>query len=163
MINKPYKPGEKKRERKDNKMMIKIFVGVIILITALIGYEAFAHGSHNHTHDIDIDSSTTINNYYENSDTDGCMCLSNGLSDGDMSKALSLAMTAGAHEMDWSTTDWQGSITYALQVDEDDEGAYSAKLGKKWKSVPALFHLTYVPEQGQDFGNWLIVGGTFRF
>jgi len=160
MMNKPLKPGEK-RERKDNKMMIKIFIGMIILITCLIAWEAvFAHGGH--SHDIDIDNSTT-NNYYSNSDTDGCMCLSNGLSEGDMSRALSLAMTAGAHELDWSTTDWQGSITYALQVDDEEEGAYSAKLGKKWKSVPALFHVTFVPEQGQDFGNWLIVGGTFRF
>lgn len=145
---------------KAKKIVVGTFVIVSAVILLLIVTDVAAHGKH--THDIDIDNSTT-NNYYNDSDTNGCMCLSNGLSDGDISRALSLAMTAGAHELDWSTTDWQGSITYALQVDDEDEGAYSAKLGKKWKSVPALFHLTFVPEQGQDYGNWVIVGGTFRF
>ena len=161
-MNKPLKPGEK-RERKTNKLMIKIFVGMLVLITALIlvfDSDVFAHGGH--SHDIDIDNSTT-NNYYSNADTDGCMCINNGLSDEDLSKGLSLAMTAGAHELDWSTTDWQGSITYALQVDEDEEGAYSGKIGKRFKQVPVMFHLTYVPEQGQDYGNWVVFGGTFRF
>jgi hypothetical protein len=94
----------------------------------------------------------------------GCLCVSGGLSRSDVSRSLSLAMTAGAHELDYSTQDWQLSITYAQQIDEDEEGAYSVKLGKRWdRFAKTLMHATFIPEQGKDYGNWVIVGGTFRF
>jgi len=135
------------------------FVSVLTLIV-LVLLLAVTDASATGRHDININ----IDNYHEHeNDTTGCMCVSGGVSDSDLSKGLSLAMTAGAHEMDWGTTDWQASVTYALQVNEDDEGAYSAKLGKKWAEIPALFHVTFVPEQGQNYGDWVIVGGTVRF
>jgi hypothetical protein len=97
-------------------------------------------------------------------DTDGCLCVSGGLSDGDLSRGLSLAMASGGHELDFSTQDWQLSATYALQVNEDEEGAGSFKLGKRWdRFADVLMHVTYTPEQGQDYGDWVIVGGTVRF
>lgn len=139
---------------------ILVTIGVVLLGLILLN-TAFASQP-----DINIDNSVT-NNYYGDEgdvDTNGCLCVTNGMSQSDVSKGLSLAMTAGAHELDFSTQDWQLSVTYALQVDEDEEGAYSAKLGKRWdKFGNALMHVTYVPEQGQDFGNWVIVGGTIRF
>lgn len=143
-------------------LLFACVLGLICWIIIIAAFKvAFAHGSHDHG--LDIDNSVT-NNYYGNEGGgDACLCVSNGLSDGDMSRALSIAMTAGAHELDWSTTDFQLGVNYALQVDSDEEGAYSVKLGKKWKQLPALFHVTYVPEQGQDFGNWVIFGGTVRF
>lgn len=146
---------------------------VLILISGAVMEMASANGNHDHGGDTHIDNSVT-NNYYNddggggtnNVDTDGvgCLCVSGGVSDGDVSRGLSLAMTAGAHELDYSTQDWQLSVTYAMQVDEDEEGAYSAKLGKRWDRFgKALMHVTFVPEQGQDYGNWVVVGGTIRF
>ena len=123
-------------------------------------------------HDVTFNPEITVNHYDEpdadndadnNVDSD-CLCVSRGLSNSDLSRSLSLAMTAGAHEMDYSTQDWQLSVTYAQQVNEDEEGAYSAKIGKRWDKLgKALLHVTYVPEQGQDYGDWVVVGGTIRF
>ena len=145
-------------------MLISLALWVVIAIAI---NAAFASGP-----DVNIDNSVT-NNYYGDEgevggnsvDTNGACCsVTSGLSNGDLSRGLSLAMTAGAHELDYSTQDWQLSVTYALQVDEDEEGAYSMKLGKRWDELgEALMHVTFVPEQGQDFGNWVIVGGTVRF
>lgn len=148
------------------KMGIAISL-VIWLVIALAINAAFAHGHDHDDHDINIDIDVNHNDGGETNsvDTNGsCMCVSGGMSKGDMSRGLSLAMTAGAHELDYSTQDWQLSVTYAMQVDEDEEGAYSAKLGKRWDKLgEALMHVTFVPEQGQDFGNWVVVGGTIRF
>lgn len=149
---------------------------VLILISGALMEMASANGNHDHGGDTYIDNSVT-NNYHNDDggagsngvdgqsvDTNGCLCVTGGVSDGDVSRGLSLAMTAGAHELDYSTQDWQLSVTYAMQVDEDEEGAYSAKLGKRWDRFgKALMHVTFVPEQGQDYGNWVVVGGTIRF
>ena len=141
---------------KQTKMVVRVAVMLALLMLGIFVFShAEAHWYHeHHTHDDAIEN---------DNDTTGCMCVSGGVSDSDLSRGLSLAMTAGAHELDWGTTDWQASITYAMQVDEDEEGAYSGKIGKKWKEIPALFHVTFVPEQGQDYGNWVIMGGTIRW
>ena len=130
-----------------------VIVGLILLAAAL---DVSAHKwDHAHTHDDYRDT---------NNDTNGCMCVSGGLSDGDLARGLSLAMAAGGHELDFSTQDWQLSATYALQVNEDEEGAGSFKLGKRWdRFADVLMHVTYTPEQGQDYGDWVVVGGTIRF
>ena len=148
---------------------MKLTFGVLVILVILDW--AIINAAYASSPDVNIDNSVT-NNYYgdenggagTNSVDTGCLCVSGGLSNGDLSRGLSLAMTAGAHELDYSTQDWQLSVTYALQVDEDEEGAYSMKLGKRWDKLgEALMHVTFVPEQGQDFGNWVIVGGTIRF
>ncbi|MGI9571132.1 MAG: hypothetical protein ACR2PH_15670 [Desulfobulbia bacterium] len=126
-----------------------VIVGLILLALATSADAHKWHDDHAHTND---------------NDTSGCMCVSGGVSDSDLSKGLSLAMASGGHELDFSTQDWQLSVTYALQVNEDDEGAGSFKVGKRWdKFADVLMHVTYTPEQGQDYGDWVIVGGTIRF
>ena len=128
---------------------------IVLLVWPWAANAHYWHGDHEH-------GDTVIN--INDEDTDGCMCVTGGVSDSDLSRGLSLAMSAGAHELDFSTQDWQLSMTYALQVNEDDEGAGSVKLGKRWdRFANVLMHVTYVPEQGQDYGDWVIVGGTFRF
>jgi len=141
-----------------------VAVCLLVLLSGFLMEIAQAHGGHDHGGGA-IDNSVTNNYDNQGVDTNGACCsVSGGMSDGDVSRALSLAMTAGAHELDYSTQDWQLSVTYALQVDSDEEGAYSAKLGKRWDELgKALMHVTFVPEQGQDFGNWVVVGGTIRF
>ena len=144
-----------KKEKQIAAVIVLILVAIAVLVMVFSPAEAhYWHDDHNHEHTHDVDDT----------DTDGCLCVTGGVSDSDLSRALSLAMTAGAHEMDYSTQDWQLSVTYAQQINEDEEGAYSAKIGKRWDKLgKALMHVTYVPEQGQDYGDWVIVGGTIRF
>ena len=157
---------------------IKLLLCAIICFCfgVLMSPIVLAHGNDNHSHDdhgdinidIDIDNggSDGGSGGTNNVDTNGvgCLCVSGGVTNGDVSRGLSLAMSAGGHELDYSTQDWQFSAVYARQVDEDEEGAYSFKLGKRWDKLgKALMHVTYVPEQGQDWGNWVVVGGTVRF
>jgi hypothetical protein len=155
-------------------MLMKIAVlCVLILISGALMETASASGNHDHgdinitiNHNDDDGGGSAGTNGVDGQsvDTNGCLCATGGVSDSDLSRGLSLAMTAGAHELDYSTQDWQLSVTYAMQVDEDEEGAYSAKIGKRWDRFgKALMHVTFVPEQGQDYGNWVVMGGTIRF
>jgi len=135
----------------------------ILLVLALIAVLVFIFtpAQATNTHDI------TINNYIDHpteTDTDGCLCVTGGISDSDLAKGMAMAMSGGGHELDYSTTDNQLSVSYARQLDEDEEGAYSIKYGRRWDKLgKALFHVTAVPEQGNDLGNWVMVGATIRW
>ena len=138
---------------KGKKMVLKLFIGMVILITCLIAYEAaFAHGSHNH--DIVIDNSTTNNPVVEvRTNT-----ITSGLSDSDISDALATAGAIGAHQFDFSTTDLQGSLTGAFY---DSQDAISFGMAKRWQKFDnAMFHGAYSRVDDEDM--W-VVGGTFRF
>jgi hypothetical protein len=144
------------------QFIVALAIIAALLLAGLYFGAAQAHGWHDH--DLDIDNSTT-NNYYGNEGGNDCLCISNGLSDHDYVSGLSMAMASGAHELDFSTTMHQLSLTYAMPLDETDEGAYSIKYGKKFEFLPeALMHLTFNPEQGNELlGDVLIIGGTIRF
>jgi hypothetical protein len=147
MMKKPLKPGEK-RERKTNKMMIKLFVGMLILITILIIWDPVAASNNNNV----------TNNYYPAS-----MTIIEGISDKDLAEGLAGAMAAGAHQFDFSTSDWQGSVTGSKQLSDEEEGNVSFAVGKRFKEnfMPnVLVHFTYTPIGSDD---WVVVGGTFRF
>ena len=128
-----------------------VLLGLILLLAAT---DASAHKwDHSHTHDDYVDN-----------DTNGCMCVTGGVSDSDLSKGMAMAMSSGGHELDYSTSLNQFSAVYTQQVDDDEEGAYSFKYGRRWDQLgKALLHVTWVPEQGNDLGNWVSVGGTIRW
>lgn len=115
--------------------------------------------------DVYIDNSVTNNYHYGDETGTNCLCLTNGLSERDVGQALGMAFASGAHELDWSTTDHQLSLTYAIPLEEEDFSAYSIKYGKKFEFLPeAMMHVTFNPEQGNDLmGDVVIIGGTIRF
>lgn len=140
-----------------------VILVVLVLLAWTLYHVAGAHGGH--SHDIDVDNSTT-NNYYGDEGGTDCLCVTGGLSENDVGKALSMAFASGAHELDFSTTKHQLSLTYAIPLEESvDEGAYSIKYGKKFEFLPeALMHVTFNPEQGNNIlGDVVILGGTIRF
>ena len=139
-------------------------VVVLLVLLGLLAYCTKAEATGNHGHDI------TVNNYIDHDhdnneqDTNGCMCVTGGVSDSDLSKGMAMAMSSGGHELDYVTTDNQFSFVYTQQVDDDEEGAYSFKYGRRWDQLgKALLHVTWVPEQGNDLGNWVSVGTTIRW
>ena len=84
--------------------------------------------------------------------------ITEGVSDSDLAKGLSMSAASGAHQFDFSTTDWQGSVTGAFY--ENDE-AISVGVGKKFEQFgAALLHLNFT--QKSDKRLW-VIGGTFRF
>lgn len=110
---------------------------------------------------------TTINNYitevtevtevYDNSTVTN---ITEGVSEADLASALSIAASAGGHQFDYSTTDWQGSIVGAWY---EDENAVSFGVAKKFKQdfLPnVLLHGNYTQDGSNDL--W-VIGGTFRF
>lgn len=147
-----------------SKKVFRLFLLVLAVIALLIlSDELSAHG-YGHSHDVDIDNSVT-NNYYGD-EGDSCVCLTNGLSDHDVGQALGMAFASGAHELDFSTTKHQLSLTYAMPLEDTaDYSAYSIKYGKKFEWLPeALMHVTFNPEQGNNLlGDVVILGGTIRF
>lgn len=144
-------------------MMIKkttlytvLLVGILLCLGTIVAIASGGECINN--------SCNTTNNFY--GDEGGTTMLTRGMSDGDFAQALTQAYASGAHELDWSTTDIQISVTYALQIDGEEEDAYSFKVGKKElfgkKVLPqGMFHVTLNPEV-QDLGNTVIFGGTFR-
>lgn len=96
------------------------------------------------------------NNYYETNN----MTITNGVSDSELEAALTVTASAGGHQFDFSTTDWQGSIVGAWY---EDESAVSFGVGKRFKEdfLPnTLLHMNYTQNGSEDL--W-VVGGTFRF
>ena len=131
---------------------------VLAIIVGILFSEAMAGGK-------DI----TINNYYENnhyttpaptvqtaSETTN-LTLTSGISDSDLAEGLAGAMAIGGHQFDFSTHQFQGSITAGLF---DSEEAYSIGIGKRFKKIDALFHGA-ATQIGSE--NAFVVGGTFRF
>lgn len=83
--------------------------------------------------------------------------ITSGLSDNDLAEGLSMAASAGGHQFDFATFDWQGSIVGAWY---DDTDAVSFGLAKRWEKADALFHANYT-QNGSE--NLLVVGSTWRF
>ena len=117
---------------------------------------AFAGGNHN----------ITINNYYENPEPSSVTTveqttITSAVSKNDLAQGLAAAFAAGGHQFDFSTTDWQGSITGAWQLSDEEENAVSFGIAKRFdRFAQVLMHTNYT-ENGSD--QWLVVGGTFRF
>jgi hypothetical protein len=152
-----------RNERIATYFLAGTLIGVFLMLAFMDSVSA------HHRNDI------TINNYpdedhehdyapldHEHDYNNDCLCVTNGLSDRAFANALTQSYASGAHELDYSTTDYQLSITYALQIDGEEEDAYSFKVGKRWESTPALFHVTINPEV-ENLGNTLVFGGTIRF
>lgn len=141
---------------------------VAALAALIMGFLIIAPATAGHRHN------TTINNYYVTEEvtevyevtevlTDNSMTITNGITADDLAKGMAVAMAAGGHQFDFSTSDWQGSIVGSWQLSDEKENAASFALGKRFKEsfMPnALLHVTYTPNGDDD---WLMVGGTFRF
>ena len=137
-------------------------IGTILFFSTITPAKA---DEKNHFKHVDL----TINNYYENPEpvvnttnlTE--LTITNSLSSSDLAAGVATAMAAGGHQFDFSTTDWQGSITGVWQLSDENENNASFAIGKRWKEgfMPnALVHFTYTPNGSED---WIMVGGTFRF
>lgn len=86
--------------------------------------------------------------------------LTSGVDDDELAALLTVAASAGGHQFDFSTTDWQGSITGAWY---DDEDAVSFGVAKRFSEdfLPnVLLHGNYTQNGSDDL--W-VIGGTFRF
>ena len=103
-----------------------------------------------------IDNScNTTNNYYGNGVETS---VTGGLSAGEIAELLTIGVAAGSHQFDFSTQDWQGSLTGAFY---DSEDAVSFGIAKRWDAFgKVLLHGNYTQKSGEDL--W-VVGGTFRF
>ena len=132
---------------------VKILLADLLLIVVMVVAAAFLlatqaqAGCYKHC---------TTNNYYTTTE----MTITDGASDADLAAALTVAASAGGHQFDFSTTDWQGSVVGAWY---DDEDAVSFGVGKKFaeKILPnALLHATYTQNGSEQL---FTVGGTFRF
>jgi len=111
----------------------------------------------------------TINNYYESPAsppitntnaapvTSDSYTITEGISDSNLSEGLAGAMAIGAHQFDYSTQDYQGSVTGAYY---EGENAISLGIAKRWDKVNALFHAS-TTQINSDYA--VVVGGTFRF
>ena len=136
--------------------------GLLIWIIGAFIVSAMASG-YNHP---DI----TINNYYEtpapaNVETQAVgspttLNITNGVSESDLNAGISVALAAGAHQFDYSTTSIQASVQAGFEASEIDEGKVSFGVAKRFKAVDALFSASYTPDGSQD---WVTVGGTWRF
>lgn len=101
---------------KGKRTALKLFIGMLILIGLLIWIDPLQASGY----DPDpIEPPTIITN----------------VSDTEMAAGFAMAFASGAHELDFSTQDWQLSVTYAMQIDEEEEDAYSIKLGKRWDNL----------------------------
>ena len=131
------------------KMMVIFLVVLIALGVTLCSEIANASG------DECIDNSCNTYNYY---DSEPGTTLTAGLSDSEIAELLTIGVAAGSHQFDFSTQDWQGSVTGAFY---DGEDAVSFGIGKRWdKFGKVLMHGSYTQKSGEDL--W-VVGGTFRF
>lgn len=123
---------------------------VFILALFLVAPAALAWG--NETNVTNIENNTSI---------------TTGVSSDELSAGLALAGASGGHQLDFSTQDWQGSVTYAVMTDDTDIDAVSFALGKRWdKFANILMHVSYTPEPNNsdaDFGDLVVIGTTWRF
>ena len=149
--------------KKEHRLAIKILI-VLALIAILAAIFTPAQAGR------DI----TINNYYEypepppgsnviDQNTVNNFSVTSGVSDSDLQQGLAAAIAGGSHQFDFSTTDYQLSISGVWEVSDENETGYSFGFGKRWKEhkyIPdALFHMNYTPNSGQDYVG---VGATFR-
>lgn len=133
-----------KQWQKEAGWTLAAIVGILLIF--------FAMPAESH-HIIEIDNST-VNNYYEGSDGG----ITGGLSDSEVAELLTVGAAAGSHQFDFSTQDWQGSVTGAWY---DDEDAVSFGLAKRWDKLgQVLLHGNYTQNGSEDL--W-VIGGTFRF
>lgn len=128
-----------------NKIIIAVGMWAIVLCAVLWG-EVYASRYNNDT--------TNITNNYLTENT-----IISGTSDEDLAAGLAMALAAGAHQFDFSTYDYQGSIVGSWETG-DDENAVSFGLAKHFKKVNALLHTSYTQSSGEHY---ITFGGTFRF
>ena len=157
MIKKPLEPGEK-RERKDNQMMIKIFIGMVILISVLIllfDSDAMAGGNH----------IITINNYYEKPAPPDPppiteMKITSGISGDELGQGIATAAAIGAlGPFDYSTIDYQWAASGSYETG-NDQNAYAAGIMKRWEGIDAAWGIRF-SQQGDDEVYVFTVGGRF--
>jgi len=123
---------------------------VLIAVKYMLLNIVNAGGNHNHT--INLNELTEVTNVNQTT-------ITTGVSDKDLAEALAGAAASGSHQFDYSTQDYQASITGSI-IDSQD--AVSFGLAKRWEKVDALFHGSYTRVLNSDEHLW-IVGGTFRF
>jgi hypothetical protein len=99
-------------------------------------------------------STTNITNVYPST---MITSITSGVSDRDLAKGLAGTMAMGAHQFDYSTQDFQGSVTASLY---DDETGFSAGVAKRWEAIDAMFHAAATQV---DSDAAVVIGATFRF
>jgi opacity protein-like surface antigen len=100
------------------------------------------------------------NEYHTTEVTRKVTTVTEGISNSDLASGLTMTASAGAHQFDFSTTDWQGSITGAWY---DDHDAVSFGIGKRFSEdfLPnVLLHGNYTQNGDEQL---FVIGGTFRF
>ncbi len=133
--------------------MIRItLTALCMLIGSFINVNA-----HHHDHDIDIDIFVD-NGGNEASTSDCTTCITGGLSDSEVAELLTVGVAAGSHQFDFSTQDWQGSVTGSWY---DDENAVSFGLAKRWDRFGQVLLHGNLTQNGSE--NLYVFGGTFRF
>lgn len=135
------------------KAIHKEIIWAVALAASVIGLFAIMPAEAHHTIIIENNIDTHTHTLDE-------VTLTDGLSDSEVAALLTVAASAGAHQFDFSTTDWQGSITGAWY---DDEDAVSFGVAKRFSEdfLPnVLLHGNYTQNGSDDL--W-VIGGTFRF
>lgn len=151
-------------------MKLKFVILLVLVLVATLAYTlANASGGHDDGDTIIIINPPPDDNgggagvNTTSTDTVNTFSVTSGVSDHDLQSGLAAAMAGGGHQFDFSTTDWQLSVTAVWEVSDEEETGYSFGAGKRWKEqsyVPdALFHMSYTPNGSQDY---FMVGGTFR-
>ena len=137
--------------QKEMVWTLALIVGLVML------FLAFDSEAHHIT--INNDNSVT-NNYYGYDQNGEPMTITEGMSSSEVAELLTVAATAGSHQFDFSTTDWQGSVVGAWY---DEEDAVSFGVAKRFKEsfLPnVLLHGSYTQNGSEDL---VVIGGTFRF
>lgn len=148
------------------KQSTKRLIGVSAVLVFLIML-SLIFSSDAKAHDI------TINNYYvvetpepapQPAPPPSNLTITEEMDEEAMSRALSVAIPAGAHQFDYTTTRYQMSLTGAWQFGGEDDSGYSVGMGKRFGQdsfLPnALFHGSYTPDGDDD---WLQLGVTIVF
>jgi hypothetical protein len=136
-------------------------LGMVAGLFMLMLYWDAAQASHYGDVDIDIDNSTT-NNYYDQ-EAAGPTSITAGMSDKDLAAGLAMSMAAGSHQFDFSTQDNQLSVTYVIQIEDEEQRGYSIAYARRWDRLgQALLTVSYTPSQ-DDIGDYVVFGGTIRF
>lgn len=97
------------------------------------------------------------NNYYPTETT-----IISGMSDTDINALITGTLAGGSHQFDFSTTNWQLSLTGAVNMsDWDEDSNFSFAVGKRFgkdSKIPnALWHVSYTPIEDDDY---VVFGGT---
>ncbi|MDX1341258.1 MAG: hypothetical protein R3227_02865 [Reinekea sp.] len=128
--------------------MKKLFF-LLLVIPAL----AYAGGKHHHDHEVTIVEVTEVTEVTEVIQVTNLSPVTQ-----DFLKATATSIAAGSHQFDYSTSDWQVSVTSALQVEDNGENGFSFGVAKRLTDN-GLFHFSYTPDGSDD---WIQFGGTFR-